>query len=53
MKLKRRKIQTYTVVMNKSLFIIPNIWVTWNHLYVSVSFGWLKWTYDIEFYKKK
>jgi hypothetical protein len=53
MKLKRRKIQTYTVVMDKSLFILPNIWVTWNHLYVSVSFGWLKWTYDIDFFKKK
>ena len=53
MKLKKRKIQTYTVVMDKSLFILPNIWVTWNHLYVSVSFGWLKWTYDIDFYKKR
>jgi hypothetical protein len=53
MKLKKRKIQTYTVVMDKSLFILPNIWVTWNHLYVSVSFGWLKWTYDIDFFKKK
>lgn len=48
----KMRIKTYSVVMIKSLFIIPNIWVTWNHLYVTVSFGWLKWTYDIDFYKK-
>ena len=52
MKIKKIKIETYSVVMIKSLFITPNIWVTWNHLYVTVIFGWWKWTYDIDFYKK-
>ena len=49
---KKMRIKTHITEMYQSVFITPNIWVTWNHLYVGISFGWLKWTYDIDFYKK-
>lgn len=47
----KMKIKTYSVIMQKSLYILPNIWVTWNDSYVGISFGWLKWTFDIDLYK--
>lgn len=50
---KNWRISAYTVTMQTSLYILPNIWVSWSDFYVSISFGWLKWTYDIDFYNQK
>ena len=49
---KKMRIKTHITEMHQSVFITPNIWVTWNYLYITVIFGWWKWTYDIDFYKK-
>jgi hypothetical protein len=35
----------------KALFILPQIWITWDHIFC-ISFCWLKWGIDVEFSKK-